>query len=88
VALKISGSNLAKSDFAGVVAHNGKFSASALNCSDFSGADLTGSSFKSSDLREASFDRTNLVPNNIYFLLLYFAPGDKNIPMEPDIPHQ
>jgi len=55
-----SGSNLPKSDFAGVIAHNRKFKASALRGSDFSGADLTGSSFKASDAREANFDRTNL----------------------------
>jgi uncharacterized protein YjbI with pentapeptide repeats len=60
VAANFSASNLPESDFAGVVAHNGKFSASALRGSDFSGADLTGSTFKSSDAREANFDGANL----------------------------
>ncbi len=60
VLINFSGSNLAKSDFAGVTAHEGKFDASALRGSDFSGADLTGSSFKNSDVREANFDRSNL----------------------------
>lgn len=55
-----SGSNLSKSDFAGVTAHNSKFKASALRGSDFAGADLTGSSFLSSDVREGNFDGTNL----------------------------
>lgn len=60
VATNFSASNLPKSDFAGVVAHNGNFATSALRGSDFSGADLTGSTFKSSDVREANFDGTNL----------------------------
>ena len=55
-----SGSNLPKSDFAGVSAHKGKFEGSTLHGSDFSGADLTGSSFKASDAREANFDGANL----------------------------
>ena len=55
-----SGSNLPKSDFAGVIAHKRKFSGSSLRGSDFSGADLTGSSFIASDVREANFDGTNL----------------------------
>jgi uncharacterized protein YjbI with pentapeptide repeats len=58
--INFSASNLPKSDFAGVTAHNGKFEASALRGSDFSGADLTGSSFKNSDLREANFNGANL----------------------------
>ncbi len=60
VAINLSGSNLAKSDFAGVVAHQGKFQGSMLRGSDFSGADLTGSSFRSSDVREANFAGANL----------------------------
>src|SRR5574338_1481909 len=60
VLTNFSASNLTKSDFAGVTAHQGKFEASALRGSDFSGADLTGSSFKASDVREANFDGTNL----------------------------
>lgn len=55
-----SGSDLSKSDFAGVTAHKRKFNGSALCGSNFAGADLTGSSFMSSDVREANFDGTNL----------------------------
>src|SRR5512140_1523471 len=58
--INFSASNLPKSDFAGVTAHQGKFEASALRGSDFSGADLTGSSFKASDVRDATFDGANL----------------------------
>ncbi len=60
VLTNFSASNLAKSDFAGVTAHKGKFEASALRGSDFSNADLTGSSFKASDVREGNFDGANL----------------------------
>jgi uncharacterized protein YjbI with pentapeptide repeats len=60
VVTNFSASNLAKSDFAGVIAHQGNFKASALRGSDFTGADLTGSSFRTSDVREAIFDRANL----------------------------
>jgi len=60
VSINFSGSNLPKSDFAGVIAHQGKFYGSALHGSDFSGADLTGSTFKASDVREANFERANL----------------------------
>jgi uncharacterized protein YjbI with pentapeptide repeats len=60
VVTNLSASDLAKSDFAGVVAHKGQFNASALRGSNFAGADLTGSSFKSSDIRDANFDGANL----------------------------
>ena len=60
VLTNFSGSNLAESDFAGVIAHKRKFKGSALRGSDFAGADLTGSSFVASDVREANFDGTNL----------------------------
>ena len=60
------GSNLPKSDFAGVTAHKGKFEGSALRGSDFSGADLTGSSFKASDVALANFDGANLTDCNFY----------------------
>src|SRR5579871_2532486 len=60
VSINFTGSNLPQSDFAGVIAHQGKFYGSALRGSDFSGADLTGSLFYSSDIREANFDRANL----------------------------
>ncbi|MBB6108164.1 Uncharacterized protein YjbI, contains pentapeptide repeats [Mucilaginibacter lappiensis] len=55
-----SGSDLVKSDFAGVKAHNSKFNGSALRGSDFARADLTGSSFSGSDIREANFEEANL----------------------------
>jgi uncharacterized protein YjbI with pentapeptide repeats len=60
VVVNLSASNLPQSDFAGVVARNGNFQASALRGSDFTGADLTGSSFRASDVCEATFDRANL----------------------------
>jgi uncharacterized protein YjbI with pentapeptide repeats len=60
VLTNFSGSDLAKSDLAGVTVHKGKFEASALRGSDFSGADLTGTSFYASDVHEANFDGTNL----------------------------
>jgi uncharacterized protein YjbI with pentapeptide repeats len=64
VLINFSGSNLPKSDFAGVIARQGIFQGSALRGSDFSGADLTGSSFQGSDVREANFDRANLTDCN------------------------
>jgi uncharacterized protein YjbI with pentapeptide repeats len=79
VLTNFSGSNLAKSDFSGVTAHNGKFEASALRGSDFSGADLTGSSFKASDVREANFDGANLTDCNFYALDLAGASFIKSI---------
>lgn len=60
VSVNLSGSNLPKSDFAGVIAHQGQFKGSALRGSDFTGADLTGSSFRGSDVREANFAGANL----------------------------
>ena len=74
-----SASNLPKSDFAGVTAHQGKFEASALRGSDFAGADLTGSSFKSSDVREANFDGANLTDCNFSTLDLTDASFNKAI---------
>jgi len=64
--IKFHGSNLANSDLAGVIAHEGQFKGSALRGTDFSGADLTGSSFHSSDLREANFERANLTDCTFY----------------------
>ena len=79
VLTNFSGSNLAKSDFAGVTAHKGKFEGSALRGADFSGADLTGSSFKASDVREANFDGANLTDCNFYALDLADASFNKTI---------
>jgi uncharacterized protein YjbI with pentapeptide repeats len=60
VLTNFSARNLPKSDFAGVIIHNGNFTASALRGANFAGADLTGSTFTSSDARESNFDGTNL----------------------------
>jgi uncharacterized protein YjbI with pentapeptide repeats len=79
VLTNFSGSNLPKSDFAGVTAHKGKFEGSALRGSDFAGADLTGSSFKSSDVREANFNGTNLTDCNFTTLDLADASFNKTI---------
>jgi uncharacterized protein YjbI with pentapeptide repeats len=79
VLTNFSASNLAKSDFAGVIAHKGQFNASALRGSDFAGADLTGSSFKSSDVREANFDGANLTDCNLSALNLANASFNKSI---------
>jgi len=77
VLTNFSASDLAKSDFAGVTAHKGKFDASALHGSDFSRADLTGSSFKASDVREANFDGANLTDCNFYATDLTAASFNK-----------
>ncbi|EMI11457.1 pentapeptide repeat-containing protein [Anoxybacillus gonensis] len=66
VLTNFSASNLSKGDFAGVIAHKGKFVASALRGSDFSGADLTGSLFKASDMCEVNFDGSNLTDCQFY----------------------
>src|SRR5512133_3388197 len=79
VLTNFSGSNLAKSDFAGVTAHHGKFEGSALRGSDFAGADLTGSSFKASDVREANFDSANLTDCNLTAIDLRDASFIKSI---------
>jgi uncharacterized protein YjbI with pentapeptide repeats len=79
VLMSFSGSNLPKSDFAGVTAHKGKFEGSALLGSDFSGADLTGSSFKASDVREANFDDANLTDCNFSAVDLAGASFHKSI---------
>jgi len=77
VLTNFSASNLPKSDFAGVVAHNGKFKASNLRGADFSGADLSGSSFYSSDVREANFGGANLTDCNFSALDLTGANFNK-----------
>lgn len=79
VLTNFSGSNLPKSDFAGVTVHKGKFDGSALRGSDFSGADLTGSSFKASDAREANFDGANLTDCNFYAIDLAGASFHQSI---------
>lgn len=84
VLTNFSGSNLPKSDFAGVTAHKGKFEGSALRGSDFSGADLTGSSFKASDVREANFDGANLTDCTFSALDLAGASFNKTILVRTD----
>lgn len=74
-----SASNLPQSDFAGVIAHKGKFDASALRGADFSRADLTGSSFKASDVRDANFDGANLTDCSFYALDLANTSFNKTI---------
>lgn len=79
VLTNFNGSDLTKSDFAGISAHNGKFEGSALRGSDFSGSDLTGSSFKSSDVREANFDGANLTDCSFSALDLAGSSFNKTI---------
>jgi uncharacterized protein YjbI with pentapeptide repeats len=77
--INFSASNLPRSDFAGVIAHKGKFEASDLRGTDFSGADLTGSSFYSSDVREVNFDGANLTDCNLSTIDLREASFRKSI---------
>ena len=79
VLTNFSGSDLAKSDLAGVTVHKGKFEGSALGGSDFSGADLTGTTFYASDVREANFDETNLTDCTLYASDLTGASFNKTI---------
>ena len=79
-----SGSNLAKSDFADVVAQKSKFNGSALRGSDFSGADLAGSVFNGSDVREANFNGTNLTDCNLSANDLSDASFNKTILMRTE----
>lgn len=79
VLINFSASNLPKSDFAGVIAHQGNFKGSALRGSDFTNADLTGSSFRGSDVREANFDGANLTDCNFSALDLVDATFRKSI---------
>jgi len=79
VVTNFSASNLSESDFAGVIAHKGKFTASALRGADFSGADLTGSSFANSDVRGANFDSANLTDCNLSILDLSDASFNQSI---------
>lgn len=85
VVTNFSASNLHKSDFAGVIAHKGKFAASALRGSDFTGADLTGSTFASSDVREASFDHANLTDCNLSAIDLKDSSFHKSILVRTNI---
>ncbi len=77
--MNFSGSNLSKSDFAGVTAHKRKFNGSALRGADFSGADLAGSSFTGSDAREANFDGANLTDCTVSATDLANASFNKTI---------
>jgi uncharacterized protein YjbI with pentapeptide repeats len=79
VLTNFSGSDLAKSDLAGVTVHKGKFEGSALGGSDFSNADLSGTSFYASDVREANFDGTNLTDCTLYASDLTGASFNKTV---------
>ncbi len=79
VLTNFSASDLSKSDFAGVTAHNLKFAASAMSGSDFSDADLTGSSFWSSTVNDANFDGTNLTDCKFTYTDLKDASFKKSI---------
>jgi uncharacterized protein YjbI with pentapeptide repeats len=74
-----SGSNLSKSDFAGVTSPGTKFNGSALRGADFTGADLTGSTFTGSDVREANFDGANLTDCTLFANSLIDASFNKTI---------
>ncbi len=74
-----SGNDLAKSDFAGVKAHELKFNGSNLRGADFTGADLTGSSFSGSDVKEADFTAADLSSCNFAASDLAGAKFDKTI---------
>ncbi len=79
VLTNFSGSDLAKSDLAGVTVHKGKFEGSALGGSDFSNADLSGTSFYASDVKGANFDGTNLTDCTVYASDLTGASFNKTI---------
>src|SRR4030095_16402425 len=79
VRINLTAINLQESDFAGVTAHNAKFSLSALRGFDFSNADLTGSSFDVVDAREANFDGANLTDCNFSITDLTDASFRKSI---------
>src|SRR5512134_86886 len=64
VRIRLNAMDLQKGDFAGVTAHNAKFSVSDMRGFDFSNSDLTGSSFEVVDAREANFDVANLTDCN------------------------
>jgi uncharacterized protein YjbI with pentapeptide repeats len=64
VRINLNAMDLQEGDFAGVTAHNAKFSVSDLRGFDFSNADLTGSSFEVIDAREANFNGANLTDCN------------------------
>jgi uncharacterized protein YjbI with pentapeptide repeats len=79
VRINLNAINLQESDFAGVTAHNAKFSVSALRGFDFGNADLTGSSFEVIDAREANFDGANLTDCNFSVTDLTDASFRKSI---------
>jgi uncharacterized protein YjbI with pentapeptide repeats len=79
VRINLNAINLQKGDFAGVTAHNAKFSVSELRGFDFSNADLTGSSFEVIDAREANFDGANLTDCNFSVTDLTNASFRKSI---------
>jgi len=79
VRVNLTAIDVQNSDFAGVTAHNAKFSVSELQGFDFSNADLTGSSFEVIDAREANFDSANLTDCNFSVTDLMNASFRKSI---------
>jgi len=79
VPINLTAIDLQKSDFAGVILHNGKFKVIQLGGANFAGADLTGSSFEVSDAREANFDGANLTDCNFSIIDLTDASFRKSI---------
>ncbi|PWV45410.1 pentapeptide repeat-containing protein [Chitinophaga sp. S165] len=77
--MNFSGSDLTKSDFAGVTAHKRKFNGSSLRGADFANADLTGSSFMGSDVSDANFDAANLTDCTLSATNLANASFNKTI---------
>ena len=68
--------DLQESDFAGVIAHEGKFKVCQLRGANFAGADLTGSSFKGSDVGEANFAGTDLTGSSFWGSIVHGANFD------------
>jgi uncharacterized protein YjbI with pentapeptide repeats len=79
VRVNLTAIDVQNSDFAGVTAHNAKFSVSELQSFDFSNADLTGSSFEVIDARDANFDGANLTDCNFSVTDLMNASFHKSI---------
>jgi uncharacterized protein YjbI with pentapeptide repeats len=79
VQIDLTAIDLQKSDFAGVILHNGKFKVSSLRGANFAGADLTGSSFEVLDASEANFDGANLTDCNFSIVDLTNASFHKSI---------
>jgi uncharacterized protein YjbI with pentapeptide repeats len=84
VRVNLNAIDLHGNNFAGVTAHNAKFSVSELPGFDFSNADLTGSSFEVIDAPEANFDGANLTDCNFSVTDLKDASFRKSILVRTD----